>query len=128
MLSFQTLSQARTLDVRTGQVGQLEQSILGNVGSVVCFPMGEPDVRLLSDQLDVSTTDLRWIRRYRPLARLMRHNQPAKAQPLPVALAPAPDNPTAPRRVARSMVASGTWAEVEGASGNEAYLRMLYAD
>ncbi len=126
VLSFQTLSQTRTLDVRTGTVGSLEQAILGNIGSFICYPMGEPDVRLLADQLDVSATELRWIRRYRPLARLMQGNQPTSAAALAVGLAPEPDNPTAPRRVARSMVTSKTWTTVDGGPVEE-YLTALWA-
>jgi hypothetical protein len=127
VLSFQTLSQTRTLDKRTGQVGQLEQAVLGNVGSIVCYPMGEPDVQLLAVQIGVSHNDLRWIRRYRPLARLMQSNQPANAKPLEVRLKPEPDNPKAPRRVARNMALSGVWAEVDGSTNLAPYLRALDA-
>lgn len=126
VLSFQTLAQTRTLDRLTGDVGGMEQAILGNVGSFVCYPVGEPDVGTLADQLGVNHNDLRWIRRYRPLARLCAGNQPAEASPLPVGLAPEPDNPGAPRRVARNMVESGTWVEVEGATRDESFLRSLY--
>lgn len=128
VLSFQTLSQTRTLDYHTGVVGGLEQAILGNVGSFVCYPMGVPDAGLLASQLGTGESELARIRRYRPLARLCMDNQPCEPITLDVSLSPAPGNPSAPRRVARGMVLSGTWAEVDGSTCGQAFLRALYAD
>ena len=126
VLGFQTLSQMRTLDMRTGQIGGVEEAILGNVGSMVCYPVGVRDAHLLCGHFDLDADDLLNIRRYRPLARLTMDNQPTRPFALRVGLRPEPDNPSAPRRVALSHVLTGVWTKVEGVEGGS-FMRMVGA-
>ena len=125
VLSTQTLSQTRTFDKWTGEAGKLEEAILGNVGSMICYPMGIKDAELLSRQFDVDVDKLKRIERYRPLARLCIDNQVARPGTLEVCLRPEPDNPTAARRIAKSHVLSGAWVEVENAPSKGVFFRMI---
>ena len=126
VLSTQTLSQARVYDRKSGHTtDRLKESILGNVGSMICYPMGVYDAELLSRQFDVDVEKLKQIERYRPLARLCIDNQLGRPGTLEVGLRPAPDNPSAARRVAKNQVFSGIWAEVEGARNKGMFLRMV---
>ena len=123
VLGFQTLSQTRTLDVRTGQLGAVEEAILGNVGSTICYPVGVRDATILAGQMDVERDELLGIRRYRPLARLCMDNQPTQPFALKVGLRPAPDNPSVPRRVALDHVRTGVWLPVGDGGGNGSFMR-----
>ena len=119
VLSFQTLSQTRAFDVKTGQMGTLEEAILGNVGSMVCYPMGIRDARELSRHFDQGgwECDLYEIERYQPVARLCKDNQLADPITINVGIRPDPDNPSAPRRVALHQVLAGNWLAVDGSEG-----------
>lgn len=128
VLSTQTLSQTRALDKKTGREGNLEDAILGNVGSMVCYPMGSRDAAVLSWQFDVDSDRLVHIERYKPLARLCVDNQVMDPQTLEVGLRPKPDNPSAARRVALSHVLSGTWVEVEGNQSGGQFFKAVGVD
>lgn len=126
ILSTQTLSQTSIYDRKSGHTtNRLQEAILGNVGSMICYPMGINDAKLLSEQFDVGVEKLKRIERYRPLARLCIDNQVQRPGTLEVGLRPAPDNPSAARKIARNQVYSGTWAEVEEAASKGAFLRMV---
>ena len=120
VLSFQTLSQTRAFDIKTGQTGTLEEAILGNVGSVVCYPMGIRDARELSRHFDQGgwECDLYEIERYQPVARLCQNNKLADPTTLDVGIRPEPDNPSAPRRVALHQVLTGNWIPVGDTEGH----------
>ncbi|MDO4539168.1 MAG: TraM recognition domain-containing protein, partial [Coriobacteriales bacterium] len=70
VLSTQTLSQTRVLNQWTGEMAGLEEAILGNVGTMVCYPLGVRDADLLAEQLDVESEALVSQERYQPVARL----------------------------------------------------------
>lgn len=125
VLSTQTLSQTRIYDVETDMPGKLEDAILGNVGTFVCYPMGERDAEAMARQIDVDEGYLRRIRRYQPVARLCLDNQAAEPVVLAVGRRPEPDNPSAPRRIARAMVDSGAWLPVKSATERGAFLDMV---
>ncbi|MBQ9043215.1 MAG: TraM recognition domain-containing protein [Eggerthellaceae bacterium] len=126
VLSTQTLSQTLVYDKKAGHTtGKLEEAILGNVGSTICYPVGLHDAELLSRQFDVDVEKLKRIERYRPLSRICADNQIARPGTLEVGIRPAPDNPTAARRVAKNQVLSGAWVEVEDAPNKGAFLRMV---
>ena len=124
VLSTQALAQTRTFDIKSYDPNKLEEVILANVGSFICYPMGEGDASLLARQLDVDEGALKHIKRYRPLVRLCMNNQSARVTALEVAARPEADNPLAPVRVARNMVYSRQWREVEGSKG-EGFLLTL---
>ena len=126
VLSAQTLSQSLVYDRKRGHTtDKLQEAILGNVGSMICYPVGVRDAELLSRQFDVDVDKLKRIERYRPLARLCIDNQVGRPGTLEVGLRPKPDNPTAARRIAKNQAFSGTWVEVEGATGKGTFLRMV---
>ena len=124
VLSTQTLAQTRVLNIRDYDPEKLGQVILGNVGSFICYPMGESDVGLLARQLDVDEDVLKRVRRYRPLVRLCMNNQSGRVTALEVDVRPDPEDALAPVRVARNMIYSGQWCEVEDSSG-DGFLLML---
>lgn len=128
VLGFQTLSQTRTLDMRTGLLGGVEEAILGNVGSVVCYPVGIRDAAIIAGQLDVEPDELMGIRRYQPLVRLVVDNQPTRPFALRVGLRPEPDNPSAARRVALSHVRDGVWVPVSGSADEGSFMREFGGD
>jgi len=125
VLSTQTLSQTRTYDIKTDCTGHLEEAVLGNVGSVICYPVGSRDAALLSRQFDVDVDKLNGIERYKPLARLCLDNQICRPGTLEVGVRPEPDNPSAPRRIAESHVVSGAWTEVKGAKNKGAFFKAV---
>jgi len=126
VLSTQTFSQTQVYDRQAGHTtNRLAEAILGNVGSMICYPIGIKDAELLSRQFDVNVDKLKRIERYRPLARLCIDNQVGSPGTLEVGLRHEPDNPSAARLVARNQVLSGTWVEVEDAPNKGAFLRML---
>ena len=111
-LALQTLSQADIYDPRTDGRAGLVQAILGNVGSVICYPVGSMDAVDIARQIDVSPFDTMHIERYRPLARLCIDNRPMEAQQLVVPEKPAPDRPSTPRRIARRHITRRVWLPV----------------
>jgi len=125
ILSTQTLSQTRTLDGKTGQIGRLEEAIIGNVGTTIVYPVGAYDAEILSHQFDVDADKLKRIERYRPLARLCVDNLIARPGTLEVGRRPDADNPSAARRMARRMVDSGVWVEVDGAKNRGEFLKAV---
>ena len=127
VLSFQALSQTRKYDVQTGSSSAVEEAILGNVGSIICYPVGAYDAGILSRQFDIDADELAHIRRYQPLARLCIDNQTRYPFALEVARRHEPDNPSAPRRVAFHHAFTGTWIPIEDASSHE-FLRAAIAD
>lgn len=126
VLSTQTLSQTRAFDKGAGvATTELEEAILGNVGSMICYPIGVRDAELLSRQFDVDVEKFRRIERYRPLARLCIDNQVSRPGTLEVGRRPAVDNPSAARRVASRMVESGVWVEVEDSKCKGSFLKAV---
>lgn len=125
VLSTQTLSQTHVYDVETDTMGRLEDAVLGNVGSFICYPMGARDVEVMSRQLGISPKCLLEIKRYRPLAQLCTDNNVGAPLTLTVGLRPNPDNPSAPRRIARAMVDHGIWLPVASAANKGEFRRMI---
>ena len=128
VLGLQTLSQTRTLDIRTGQLGAVEEAIIGNVGSIICYPMGVRDIAILSEHLGVEPKRLASIRRYEPIARLCVSNSSTRPFEVRVGLRPEPDNPTVARRVAIAHVRDGVWVPVEDAACAGAFERVVGMD
>lgn len=127
VLSFQALSQTRTYDFQTGSSSAVEEAILANVGSIICYPVSTYDASILSNQFDIEADELARIRRYQPLARLCIDNQTRHPFALEVGLRHKPDNPSAPRRVAFHHAFTGTWTPIDGVSSHE-FLRTVIAD
>lgn len=57
--------------------------------------------------------------------RVCEGNEAARVRTLDVPRRPEPHNPSAPRRIAHRMVLGGTWVEVDGALGKEAFHRAI---
>ena len=53
VLSTQTLSQTKTYDVKSDRASHLEDAVLGNVASTICYPVGAKDAAIMSRQFDV---------------------------------------------------------------------------
>ena len=65
VLAFQNLTQMRALDVKTGmESSRLLDAILGNVGTIVCYPVGSSDAPTLARQLNMELEDVLEIERY----------------------------------------------------------------
>lgn len=114
VLSFQTLEQVNVFDKGTGAQSGLAASVLGNVGTIICYPLGVHDAALLAGQLDVDQSTLRRIERYRPFASVCLDNQPSQLMTLDVGHKPVPDRPSTPRRIARRQIGRRIWLSVEG--------------
>lgn len=112
VLSFQTLGQANVFDKATGAQSNLMASVLGNVGTIICYPLGVQDAALLAGQFDTAPSDLRRIARYRPLASVCLDNQPSQLMTLVVGLKPQPDRPNTARRIARRQIGRRIWLSV----------------
>lgn len=113
VLSFQTLEQVNVFDTGTATQSGLIASVLGNVGTVICYPIGTCDATLLAGQLDVNPHVLRCIERYRPLACVCIDNQPLQPMTLAVGAKPAPDRPSTARRIARRQIGRRIWLSVD---------------
>lgn len=111
-LSFQTISQMKVMDFWSGEKGHLDQVILGNVGSVVCYPLGGIDAMTMTMLFDADPDCVRHIERYRPVAMLCMDNQVCEPVELEVDHRPSPDNPTAPNRIVERLIATGVWTPV----------------
>lgn len=109
VLAFQTLSQTRVIDPKIGRTSDLEEAILGNVGTTICYPMGSVDARAMARQLDVDVDKLRKIGRYQPLCRICMDNQPSNPVTLSVGLKPEADNPENPRRIVVRQITEKIW-------------------
>lgn len=112
VLSFQTLAQANVFDKGTGEWSGLMASVLGNVGTVICYPIGMQDAALLASQFDVRPSKLRWIERYRPMVSACIDNHPSRLAELVVGPKPASDRPNTPRRIARRQIGRHIWLPV----------------
>ena len=113
VLSFQTLEQVNVFDKGTAAQSGLMASVLANVGTVICYPLGIQDAALLAAQLDVSPYAPRCIERYRPLACVCLDNQPLQPMTLAVGVKPTPDRPSTARRIARRKIGRRIWLSVE---------------
>lgn len=109
VLSLQTLSQARVQDMHAMREGNLLQAIMGNVGTIVCYPMGAPDAQAIADQFDVEPAQVKGIERYRPLARVCLDNDLVGPLTLEVPLKPEPGRLFTPRRIARRHIGRRIW-------------------
>ena len=108
-LAFQNLSQMQVFDVNTGyENDKLLDSIFGNVGTMICYPIGSSDVLSMARQLDVEEREVSGIRRYRPLARVCIDNDPTLLT-LEVPLKPAPDDPDLPEWLAENQIINNIW-------------------
>ncbi len=71
VLAHQNLDQLKLFSPQSGQQDQgLLSAILGNVGSMVCFGVGAPDMDVMASQFAVRTSDVTGIGRHQALARL----------------------------------------------------------
>ena len=113
VLSLQTLSQVRTLDRASGLESNLAQSILGNVGSIVCYQVGLQDARYIAEQFGVEVGKVKGIERYRPLARLCVENRLCEPIVLVVDAKPEAERPNTPRRIARRHIGRRIWLPTE---------------
>ena len=112
VLAFQNLAQMRTLDIKTGTPStQLLEAIMGNVGTIVCFPVGSNDANVLARQLDVGLGDILDIERYRPLAQVFMDNQPMLCT-LDVPRMPEGDNRKMPKWLAEEQIIHNRWLPV----------------
>ena len=109
VLAFQNLAQMRALDVKTGtESDRLRETVLGNVGTMICYPVGSPDVMILVRQLNVGFDQVTDIERYHPLAQICMDNQPLLCT-LDVPLMPAGDDPEMPKRIAEEQIIHNRW-------------------
>ncbi|MBO4352972.1 MAG: hypothetical protein J5818_05720, partial [Eggerthellaceae bacterium] len=99
VLSLQTLAQAKVQDMRAMRESTLLQTMLGNVGSVVCYPMGPFDTMAMADFMGVSPAKVKDIQRYRPLAQLCMDNDQIEPIELEVPVKPEPGRESTPRRI-----------------------------
>ena len=111
-LAFQNLAQMRTMDARTGhESAKLLDAILGNVGTMICYPVGSTDAALMARQLNTSEHDIADIRRYHPLACVLIDNE-QHLLTLDVAPKPAPDDPDLPEILADNQIIHNVWLPV----------------
>ena len=111
-LAFQNLAQMRTFDAHAGcESSKLLDAILGNVGTLICYPVGSPDAPLMARQLNVEEHAISEIRRYRPLARILLDNE-QRLLTLDVAPKPAPDDPDMPETLADNQIINNIWLPV----------------
>ena len=109
VLSMQTLSQAKVQDMHSMRESTLLQAILGNVGTVVCYPMGAPDAQTMADFFDVDPHKTKRIERYMPLAMMCLDNDLVGPLELKVNEKPKPTWPWTPRRIARRHIGRRIW-------------------
>lgn len=109
VLSLQTLSQAKVQDMHAMRESNLLQAILGNVGSVVCYPVGPFDAQSMADFMGVPVEEVKCIMRYRPLAQLCMDNERMEPRYLIVDEKPAPGRESTPRRIARRQIGRHLW-------------------
>jgi len=71
VMAHQNMEQLRSFSQRTGMsTNALINSILGNVGTMVVFPIGSQDANTLSDQLELKATDIARIARFEAVVRM----------------------------------------------------------
>lgn len=111
-LAFQNLAQMRVIDASTSHEStKLLDAILGNVGTMICYPVGTTDAALMARQLNTPEAKVADIKRYHPLARVMLDNE-QRLLTLDVAPKPAPDNPDLPEILADNQIIHNTWLPV----------------
>ena len=111
-LAFQNLSQMRVIDTRTGNESpKLLDAVLGNVGTMICYPVGTTDAALMARQLNTSESNVADIKRYHPLARVMHDNE-QHLLTLDVAPKPAPDDHDLPEILADNQIIHNNWLPV----------------
>lgn len=70
-MAHQNMEQLRSFSQHTGHsTHSLINSILGNVGTIVVFPVGSQDAEVLSNQVGLSSADLSRIARYEAVVRM----------------------------------------------------------
>lgn len=112
VLAFQNLAQMRTFNPHTGyENDKLLQVILGNVGTLICYPVGTADAPVLAAQLGVETEQVAGIARYRPLAQICWDNELRRCT-LEVPVKPAGDDPEMPKRIAEEQIVRNIWLPV----------------
>ena len=109
VLSLQTLSQAKVQDMHAMRESNLLQAIMGNVGTVVCYPMGPFDAKCMAEYWGVPLETIQGIRRYTPLARLCLDNDPTEPWSLIVLRKPLPGRESTPRRISRRQIGRRIW-------------------
>ena len=108
-LGFQNLEQLRVIDPRTGKKSnELLDAVFGNIGTVICYPIGAGDATSLARQMGVLEYDLLSIERYKPLARICEDNEP-RLRKLDVPAKPEPDNPEMPEELAEEQIIHNRW-------------------
>ncbi|MGI6220920.1 MAG: type IV secretory system conjugative DNA transfer family protein [Coriobacteriales bacterium] len=108
-LAFQNLEQLRVIDPRTGsKTDELLDAFFGNIGTIVCYPVGIRDASSLVRQMGVMELQLLGIERYRPLARVCQDND-MRIFSLDVEEKPAPDNPSLPEELAEEQIIHNRW-------------------
>ena len=111
-LAFQNLEQLRVIDTRTGNSsGELLDAVFGNIGTIICYPIGICDAKTLSQHMGVQEWSLLAIERYRPLARTIENNE-QMLRTLEVPAKPKPDNPEMPEELAEEQIIHNRWYPV----------------
>jgi hypothetical protein len=100
MLANQNLDQLRQLDRYTSMVSRrMLDSILGNVGSIVAFGLGNVDAEMLAPKFDVPPAALMNIGRYEAVAKILVDGQETKAFTLMPSEAVASEDEIAARTI-----------------------------
>ncbi|MBQ6455165.1 MAG: hypothetical protein IJJ32_03645 [Eggerthellaceae bacterium] len=111
-LAFQNLAQMSTFDTHAGrESSKLLDAILGNVGTVITYPIGSSDTTLMARQLNVDEREVANIRRYHPLARVLLDNE-QRLLTLDVDCKPKPDDPDMPETLADNQIIHNVWLPV----------------
>ena len=109
VLAFQTLAQMRTFNLHTGyENDRLLSAVLGNVGTMICYPVGGSDVQVVAAQFNRDPDEIARIARYRPLAQVCWDNEP-RICTLEVPEKPAGDNPKMPKWIAEEQIIRNIW-------------------
>lgn len=111
-LSFQNLAQVSTFDAHAGcESNKLLDAILGNVGTVILYPIGSSNASLMARQLNVEDRRIAEIRRYRPLARVLLDNE-QHLLTLDVDCKHEPDDPCMPETLADNQIIHNIWLPI----------------
>ena len=112
ILAFQNLAQMRTFNLHTGyENDKLLSAILGNVGTMVCYPLGSADAPAMARHLGVDSDKIMGIAKYRPLAQICWDNEPRSCI-LEVPEKPVGDDPEMPKRIAEEQIIHNRWLPV----------------
>ena len=111
-LAFQNLEQLHVIDTRTGNSSsELLDAVFGNIGTIICYPIGICDAKTLAQHMGVQEWSLLTIERYRPLARTIENNAP-RIRTLEVPAKPEPDNPEMLEELAEEQIIHNRWYPV----------------